>query len=192
MHIGYARVSTDEQSLDLQIDALVKAGVDADHIYRDKASGSRRDRPQLKAVLERLQPGDTLVIWKMDRLSRSLLDLLNLLRELGARGVAFHSLTEKIDTSTAIGRCIMHVIAAFAEFEKEQLKERVNAGLRAARKAGRIGGRRFKFSAEQQQHIIELIDAGKTAGEVARLFKVHPATIGRLLHRRQLVQEQIA
>jgi DNA invertase Pin-like site-specific DNA recombinase len=134
MLIGYARVSTSDQNLDLQLNALRAAG--AEQIITDEASGSRVDRPGLRDLFKVLRAGDTLVVWKLDRLSRSLRDLLDLINQLQGRDVGFQSLTEKIDTTTAGGKLIFHVIGALAEFERGMIVERTNAGLDAARKRG--------------------------------------------------------
>ena len=140
MNIGYARVSTDEQNLDLQIDALTKAG--CDQIFRDEGiSAVAKSRPQFTAALEALRPGDRLVIWKMDRAFRSLLDALNVLEDLEQRGNAFHSLTEAIDTQTPMGRFAYQIINAFGELERALISERTKAGMKAAKERGVHVGR---------------------------------------------------
>jgi DNA invertase Pin-like site-specific DNA recombinase len=147
-------------------------------------SGGRWDRPELQRLLDQLRKGDVLVVWKLDRLSRSLRDVLTLMERLGAAGEGFRSLTEAIDTTTPAGRMMMQMVGAFAEFERAMLRERTKAGLDAAREEGRIGGRRPKLSAQQQAEIRKMITRGdKTAADAGRLFKVHPATISRLLAR---------
>ncbi|MGO9266095.1 MAG: recombinase family protein [Candidatus Binataceae bacterium] len=182
MQIGYARVSTDDQDTAAQAAALKAAG--CDRIYREKASGGRWDRPELHRLLDQLRKGDVLVVWKLDRLSRSLRDVLTLMERLGAAGAGFRSLTEAIDTTTPAGRMMMQMVGAFAEFERAMLRERTKVGLDAAREEGRIGGRRPKLSAQQESEIRKMITRGdKTAADAARLFKVHPATISRLLAR---------
>lgn len=182
MHIGYARVSTDDQDATAQVAALKAAG--CERIYREKASGGRWDRPELQRLLDQLRKGDVLVVWKLDRLSRSLRDVLTIMDRLGESGAGFCSLTEAIDTTTAAGRMMMQMVGAFAEFERAMLKERTKAGLDAAREEGRIGGRRPKLSHQQQSEIRKMISTGdKTAADAARLFKVHPATVSRLLAR---------
>ena len=182
MQIGYARVSTDDQDTAAQAAALKTAG--CERIYREKASGGRWDRPELQRLLDQLRPGDVLVVWKLDRLSRSLRDVLTLMERLAEAGAGFRSLTEAIDTTTPAGRMMMQMVGAFAEFERAMLRERTKAGLDAAREEGRIGGRRPKLSAQQQSEIRKMITKGdKTAADAARLFKVHPATISRLLTR---------
>jgi DNA invertase Pin-like site-specific DNA recombinase len=139
MLIGYARVSTTEQNLDLQKDALHAAG--CERIFTDTASGAKADRPGLAAALEHCRKGDTLVVWKLDRLGRSLPHLVETVRELLDRGVGFKSLQEAIDTTTSGGKLIFHIFASLAEFERDIIRERTNAGLTAARARGRVGGR---------------------------------------------------
>lgn len=180
MLIGYARVSTDDQDTAAQVTALKVAG--CERIYREKASGGRWDRPELHRLLDQLRKGDVLVVWKLDRLSRSLRDVLVLMERLADVKAGFRSLTEAIDTTTPAGRMMMQMVGAFAEFERAMLKERTKAGLDAARQEGRIGGRRPKLSAQQQTEIRKMVAKGdKTAADAARLFKIHPATVSRLL-----------
>jgi DNA invertase Pin-like site-specific DNA recombinase len=182
MQIGYARVSTDDQDTAAQAAALKAAG--CERIYREKASGGRWDRPELHRLLDQLRKGDVLMVWKLDRLSRSLRDVLTLMERLAEAGAGFRSLTEAIDTTTPAGRMMMQMVGAFAEFERAMLRERTKAGLDTAREEGRIGGRRPKLSTQQQAEIWKMITRGdKTAADAARLFKVHPATISRLLAR---------
>jgi DNA invertase Pin-like site-specific DNA recombinase len=181
--IGYARVSRAEgQDLAPQVSALEAAG--CRRIHEERASGGRWDRPELAHLLGRLTAGDVPVAWKLDRLSRSLKDLLLILERITAAGAGFRSLTEAIDTTTPAGRMMMQIIGAFAEFEWTVLKERTLAGLKAAREAGRIGGRRRALNPEQRQEVVKLVTGGhKTAAPAARLFNVHPATVSRLLRR---------
>src|ERR1700738_1174157 len=180
MLIGYARVSTNDQDTAAQVTALKAAG--CERTYREKASGGRRDRPELHRLLDQLRKEDVLVVWKLDRLSRSLRDVLTIMERLGETKAGFRSLTEAIDTTTPAGRMMMQMVGAFAEFEKAILKERTKAGLDAARKQGRIGGRRPKLRPNQQDEIVTMVSAGtKTAADAARLFNVHPATVSRLL-----------
>jgi DNA invertase Pin-like site-specific DNA recombinase len=156
--IGYARVSMYNQDLALQFDALKAAGVIEGDIFVEKISGklSQSKRPQLQACLHSLKSGDCLIVWKLDRLGRSLRDLINIIQELEERKIRFSSLTETIDTSTPTGRLMFHMIAAFGEFERNLIKERSTAGLTAARERGRIGGRRYKLSQAQQKRLIGL------------------------------------
>lgn len=185
MHFGYARVSTEQQDTALQESSLLAAG--CERIYRETASGGRWDRPQLQRLLEQLRPGDVLTVWKLDRLSRSLRDLLLLLERIDAAQCGFRSLTEAIDTTTPAGRMMLQMLGAFAEFERAMLRERTSAGLAQARRDGRIGGRRPKLTTRQRDEIIRMVGSGeKTAADAARLFSVHPATISRLLTRTRL------
>jgi len=154
MRIGYTRVSKTDgsQALDLQIDALVKAGVSPKHIYSDKASGKKDDRPGLSNCLKALRHGDVLVVWKLDRLGRDLRHLVNTVQDLSERGIGFKVLTGKganIDTTSAGGNLIFGIFAALAEFERELIRERTKAGLAAARARGRSGGRKFALSKTQ-------------------------------------------
>jgi DNA invertase Pin-like site-specific DNA recombinase len=182
MLIGYARVSTDDQDTAAQVAALKAAG--CERIFREKASGGRWDRPELQRLLDQLRKDDVVVVWKLDRLSRSLRDVLTIMERLGEANAGFRSLTEAIDTTTAAGRMLMQMVGAFAEFERAMLRERTKAGLDAARQEGRIGGRRPKLSAQQQQEILKMVRRGdKSGAEVARLFEVHPATVSRMLAR---------
>ncbi len=182
MQIGYARVSTNDQDTAVQVAALKTAG--CERIYREKASGGRWDRPELHRLLDQLRKGYVLVVWKLDRLSRSLRDVLTIMERLGEAGAGFRSLTEAIDTTTPAGRMMMRMVGAFAEFERAMLKERTKAGLDAAREEGRIGGRRPKLTPQQQAEIQKMVSKGdKTAADAARLFKIHPATVSRLLAR---------
>ena len=147
MLIGYERVSTDDQNLALQNDALQAAG--CDKIFSDKMSGVKADRPGLQQALNYVRPGDTLVVWRLDRLGRSLKDLIALIEDLERRQIGFRSLQESIDTTTSGGKLIFHVFGALAEFERNLIRERTQAGLQAARARGRTGGRRQKLTPEQ-------------------------------------------
>ncbi len=144
MDIGYARVSTGEQTLDLQRDALAKAG--CDRVLEETASGAKADRPVLQEALAYARAGDTLVVWRLDRLGRSLPHLIETVAALAARGIGFKSLTEQIDTTTPGGKLIFHVFGALAEFERDLTRERTHAGLAAARARGRTGGRPKKLA----------------------------------------------
>src|SRR5271165_2625962 len=161
MNIGYARVSTDEQHTENQIEQLAKAGCDPKHIYKETASGGTWDRPQLHKALDHLRDGDVLVVWKLDRLSRSLSDLLRILERVDKAGASFKSLTETIDTSGPCGRLMMNMLGAFNQFEREIIKERTKLGLERARKEGRIGGGRFILSPKQQAEAIRQIQSGE-------------------------------
>lgn len=180
MRIGYARVSTQDQDPQVQLQALQAAG--CERIFQEKASGGRWDRPELLRLLDQLRPHDVVVVWKLDRLSRSLRDLLTLLDKIQTAQASFESVTEPIETATPAGRMMMHMLGSFAEFERAMLRERTQSGLALARQAGRVGGRRPKLTQGQQQEIVRLVHSGeKTAADAARLFRVHPATISRLL-----------
>jgi len=179
MNIGYARVSTDEQSTAAQIEALEKAGCDP--VYKEFASGGRWDRPKLQHILRHIQKGDVLVVWKLDRLTRSLSDLLRIMTSLEKAGAGFRSLTEAIDTTTPVGRMLAHVLGSFAEFERAILRERTKLGLARARAEGRIGGNRAKLTPFQQAEAKKILAVGdRTQSEVAELFQVHRSTISRL------------
>jgi len=180
MLVGYARVSTDDQSLDLQYDALTKAG--CERIFDDKASGARDDRPGLADALSHCRPRDVLCVYKLDRLGRSLRSLIAFVGELQKRQVEFRSLSDAIDTGTAAGRFFFHVMAALAEMERDLIRERTNAGLAAARARGRKGGRKPKLTAQQICHAHKLLaDPEVTIKEVAASLKVNRATIYRAL-----------
>ena len=176
MKIGYARVSTDDQTLDLQIDALQSAG--CERIYREHASGRSADRPELKQCLHALREGDTLVVWRLDRLGRSMKDLINAVTKLEVDGVAFCSVTENLDTSTPTGKFIFHVFASLAEFERNVIRERTNAGLKSARARGRVGGRPSKLSDEDKDMICQLMsDNNNSPIRIAKRFKVSKSTV---------------
>lgn len=178
--LGYARVSREEgQSVQAQVRALKAAG--AQKVFQEGGSGGRWDRPELHRVLDQLRPGDVLVVWKLDRLSRSLKDLLHVLEKLDMAGAGFRSLTENIDTTTSAGRMMMQMVGVFAEFERAMIRERTKVGLSAAREQGRVGGRRPKLSSTQRKEAKAMADGGRTNAEIARLFGVHPSTMCRLL-----------
>ncbi|AFZ69755.1 recombinase family protein [Deinococcus peraridilitoris] len=180
--IGYARVSTDDQTTDLQLDALKGAGVLK--VYQETASGGRWDRPELHRMLEFLREGDIVVVWKVDRLSRSLADLVRIMEMIKARGARLKSLTEPIDTSTPAGEAMMQLIGVFAQLERANLRERTHAGIKAARAKGVKFGRPSKLSEAQRQDIIRRVSAGDlTAAEAARLYGVNPTTIARVIKR---------
>ncbi|MHB8629198.1 MAG: recombinase family protein [Aggregatilineales bacterium] len=152
MKIGYARISTQDQELALQLDALEKA--ECEKTYREKFTGSTKERPQLQKMLEQLRQGDVVVIWKLDRLARSLTDLVDLVNLIQARGAALYSLNDQIDTTTPHGKFTFHLFAALAEFERDIIRERTNAGLAAARARGRNGGRPKGLSKKAQHTAI--------------------------------------
>lgn len=181
--VGYARVSTLDQDPQLQIDALLDAGVDERQLFQDKASGSTKVRPALQEVLEYLKSKDVLVVWRLDRLGRSLLDLISIITELEKRGIGFMSLTENIDTTTAGGKLIFHIFGALAEFEREMIRERTIAGLKAARKQGRVGGRPRSLSSEQVDLLKSLREEGKEVSSIARMLNTSRFTVYRELQK---------
>ena len=146
MLVGYARVSTQEQDLQLQIDALEKIG--CERIYTEKASGAQRNRPELRAALNYIREGDTLVVWKLDRLARSLKQLIDTIEDLDSRKIHFKSITESMDTTTTGGRLIYHIFAALSEFERAVIRQRTKAGLQAAKRMGKFGGRPRALSSQ--------------------------------------------
>lgn len=177
MMIGYARVSTSDQDCALQVSALTDAG--CERICTEKASGGRWERLEQR-MLDQLRPGDAVVVWRLDRLSRSLKDLLTILEKFEQQGVSFVSLTESLDTTTASGRAMMHMVAVFAEFERSLIRERTRAGLIQARKNGRVGGRPCRLTAELKAEALRMVQSGRSKADVARLFQVHPSIISRL------------
>lgn len=177
MLIGYARVSTEDQNLDLQTDALAAAG--CARLYTDRLSGSVANRPGLLDALTQLRAGDTLVIWKLDRLGRSVKQLVELVGSLQEKGVHFRSLTDGIDTSTSAGRFFFHVMAAMAEMERDLIRERTTAGLAAARARGRQGGRPKIMTDAKISAAKKLMDAGTASIDVARSLGVSRATLYR-------------
>lgn len=180
MLLGYARISTDDQDTAAQVAALQAAG--AGRIFTERASGARWDRPELHRLLDHLRARDVLPVWKLDRLSRSLKDLLHIMDRVDAVGAGFRSLTEAIDTNTPAGRMMMQMVGAFAEFERAMVRERTRAGLAAAAAQGRKGGRRPKLTAEQWELLARLVlDGERTGSEAARLFRVDPATVSRIV-----------
>ncbi len=175
--IGYARVSTDDQNLHLQRDALAAAGCEI--IYEDKASGKNAARPELDNCLKALRPGDTLVVWRLDRLGRSLADLVSVVTHLvDERRIGFLSLQERIETNSASGKLVFHVFAALAEFERNLISERTKAGLEAARARGRLGGRKPKLQKKDIREIRALLKDGSIpVSDVARRYGVSRTTI---------------
>ncbi|BCA63441.1 resolvase [Sphingomonas sp. HMP9] len=185
MLVGYMRVSTndDRQSVDLQRDALLGAGIDERHLHQDRASGVRDDRPGLKACMTDLREGDVLVVWKLDRLGRSLSHLIRIVEELKQRGVAFRSLTEAIDTTNAHGSFLFNLFGTLAEYERALITERVNAGLAAARRRGRKGGRPPTIDAEKIDQILAALEGGTSKASICRSFKVPRSTLIDMLKR---------
>lgn len=179
MLVGYARVSTEDQNLDLQADALKSAG--CEHLFTDQLSGAAKNRPGLVEALKYLRQGDTLVVWKLDRLGRTVKGLVDLVECLQEKGIQFRSLTDGIDTSTSAGRFFFHVMAALAQMERELIRERTNAGLKAARARGRLGGRKPKMDDSKVKSAKHLLDSGVPAREVAKNLGVSRATLYRAI-----------
>lgn len=180
MLLGYARVSTDEQDTRLQRDALERAG--CERIYEEKASGAKANRPELTKLLDHTRKGDVIIVWRLDRLGRSLSQLIKTANLLKERGVELRSLTEQIDTTTASGRLQFHLFGTLAEFEVDLIRQRVNAGLSAARARGRLGGRKKKLKDSDIEKARVLLDSGKySMGQVARELKVSYTTLWRVL-----------
>lgn len=185
MKIGYARVSTADQSLDLQIDALRAAGCDPDRIYTEKTSGAKDDRAILERVMDMLRPGDVLYVYKLDRLARSTIKLISTLNDVQARGAAFVSLNDNIDTTTAAGKAMFGMLAVFAEFERNVIVERTKAGLAASRARGRNGGRP-RTDVKKVSQALKLYDA-KTMSvvEITEATGVTKATLYRAIKERK-------
>ena len=185
MLVGYMRVSsdTDRQSTDLQRDALLEAGVDARHLFEDHASSAKDDRTGLTQALEFVTTGDVFVVWKLDRLGRSLSHLLAIVNTLKERQVAFRSLTEGMDTTTASGELLFHLFGALAQYERALIQERVVAGLAAARRRGRVGGRPPIIVGEKLDAIIAALDGGMSKAAVCRNFGVKRTTLIETLAR---------
>ena len=183
MLIGYARVSTGDQNLDLQLDALQLAGCNP--ILFDKASGAKTDRPELQRALEMCHDGDTLVVWKLDRLGRSLQHLIQVVMELNQRGVGFKTVCDGIDTTTSSGKLVFHIFAALAEFERSLIRDRTLAGLKAARERGRVGGRPKAMTPEKAAVANKMLAAGSLASDVASILGVSKATLWRHLRAKK-------
>lgn len=182
MLIGYARVSTQDQDPSLQLDALRAAG--CEEIFEERLSGRNREREQLEQCLRTLRKGDILTVWRLDRLGRSLKDLVEIITTLDERGVGFQSLTENIDTTSAGGRLVFHIFGALAEFEHTLIRERTMAGLAAARARGRKGGRKPSLSkADVKKAAAMLLDPEMTKAEVAKHFGVSRVTLNESLKR---------
>lgn len=179
MLIGYARVSTQDQNLQLQLETLRQAG--CQKVFEDQVSGTRAERPGLAKAREMLREGDTLVVWKLDRLGRSVKQLVDLVGELQQQGVQFKSLTDAIDTGTPSGRFFFHVMASLAEMERDLIIERTRAGLEVARQLGRKGGRKPKMNASKIESARKLLASGVPPRDVARNLGVSVATLYRWL-----------
>lgn len=186
MQIGYARVSTQDQELSLQLDALESLG--CKKIYREKITGASRERPELERMLDQLRDGDVVVVWKLDRLARSLKDLVSLVNEIDEKGGALHSLNDQIDTTTPHGKFTFHVFAALAEFERDIIRERTKAGLAAARARGRKGGRPKGLSKKAQHTAIiaEKLyqDGDLTVKQICEQLSISKGTLYNYLRHR--------
>lgn len=184
MKVGYARVSTKDQNLHLQEDALKSAG--CEEIFTDIASGSKSQRPGLEKALEFIRSGDTLVVWKLDRLGRSIQHLIETVSMLNKRKVAFKSLQESIDTASSGGKLIFHMFSALAEFERDLIRERTDAGLKAARARGRMGGRPSLLDNRQIKRMIEMYEEEKnTVAEICKIYEISRPSFYNYLKRQK-------
>lgn len=182
MLIGYVRVSTSDQNLDLQLDALKQIG--CDKIYKDIASGAKADRVGLAEVLKYIRKGDTLVVWRLDRLGRSLRHLIDTINQINDQGSYFRSIQESIDTSTSGGKLIFHIFGALAEFERDIIRDRTNAGLEAARKRGRFGGRPKKMDKKKIALAKTLMaDKSNSINDICEILHISKATLYRCLKK---------
>ncbi len=184
MKIGYARVSTRDQNLDLQTDALKKAGCDDTYIYKEQVSGGTRERPELQKLLGQLRQGDVVVVWKLDRLGRSLGDLVHLVNEIQGKGAGLHSLHDNIDTTTPTDKLTFHIFAAIAEFERDIIRERTKAGLESARVRGRMGGRPRGLSKEAQVKAAaaaSLYSQKRSVAEICKTLSISKKTLYKYL-----------
>lgn len=183
MRIGYARVSSDDQEMALQLDALAKSG--CERVFSEKVSTGRDQRPQRDECLQTLRAGDTLVVWRLDRLGRSMAELVAIVNGLAKRGVIFESLTERIDTSSASGEFTFHLFAALAQFERQIIKERTKAGLEAARARGRRGGRQPKVTPKAKREMAALYASGtSTVSEICDRYEITRSTFYRAVLER--------
>ena len=183
MLVGYARVSTDEQNVSPQVDALKKAG--CQRMFQDKGSGAKSERPGLKEALEYLRKGDTLLVWRLDRLGRSLRHLIDTVKALEERGIGFRSLQESIDTTTSGGRLVFHIFGALAEFERSLIRERTRAGLAAARARGRRGGRPRALRGKKVELAYKLYDEKQhTVKEICQILDISKPTLYAQLRQR--------
>jgi DNA invertase Pin-like site-specific DNA recombinase len=179
MKIGYARVSTNQQDTKLQLDALREAG--CEKIYEEKISGGKTDRPELNQCLKAMNPNDVLVVWKLDRLGRSLQHLIEIINQLEFENKGFHSLTESIDTTTPTGKLVFHIFASLAEFEKSLIRQRVMAGLEAARKSGTKFGRPNALAQKDKEMAITMFNGGATKNDIAKHFGITRQTVYSIL-----------
>lgn len=181
---GYARVSTDEQDTALQLDALARAGVPPENVTQEKRSGAA-ERPKLRRLLDQVKRGDVIVVYKLDRFSRSLIDLLGIINRLEARGATFRSITEAIDTSTPAGRMMLAMLGAFSEFERGMIRERSIAGQKAARARGRHPGRRRVLTKDEEGEVVRLylLRDGHTHASLGKRFGVSESAVKRAIYR---------
>lgn len=183
--VGYARISTITQNLEMQIDDLKAQG--CEKIYSDVKTGSDIEREQLKICLDFLRTGDTLIIWKLDRLARSVKDLLKIFSDLNERGVHIKSIKEQIDTTTPMGKFTFHIMASMIEMERDVIRERTFAGLKSARARGRVGGRRAKLKGTDLEMMLDMYKSNKYyVSQIAKQFKVSPTTIHKIVKERKL------
>lgn len=187
--IGYARVSTGDQDTALQIDALQRAG--CKRTFEDRASGSKTDRPGLAEAMRYLRDGDTLVVWKLDRLGRSMSHLIDVIADLDASGIGFRSITENIDTTTSGGRLVFHLFSALAQFERDLIRERTRAGLRAAEERGRRGGRQAVVTPEKLAKARQHLAAGLNVREAAARVKVGKTALYEALKAEKAVTSSV-
>lgn len=185
MLIGYMRVSSDSdrQTTDLQKDSLLKAGIDERHLFEDRMSGAKDNRPGLNKALEFLKKGDVLVVWKLDRLGRSLPHPVKIIEELRDKGIGFKSLTENMDTTTPQGELFFHMFGALAQYERSLARERIMAGLEAAQKRGRKGGRPRALSQEKIEIILSMLKDGASKAQICRTFSIPRSTLYDALDR---------
>jgi DNA invertase Pin-like site-specific DNA recombinase len=186
--LGYARVSTIDQSLDLQVDALIDQGVEERDIFKEKLTGSRKDRPELDKLLQYAKPGDTIVVWKLDRIGRSLKHLIDIMEHLENQGIQFISINDQIDTTTATGKLIFHMMAALSQFEREMIIERTKAGLKAARARGKLGGRPTKDT-NSIELALKMYDDKYPIEQIVKATGVSKTSLYRYLNKRE--EEQI-
>jgi DNA invertase Pin-like site-specific DNA recombinase len=182
--VAYVRVSTHEQNLELQIEAMERHGYDM--LYQEAVSGAKADRPQFEKCLNYLRKGDTLVVWRLDRFGRTLRRTLELVEELESKGVQFKSLLDKFDTSTASGRMFFHLCAVFAEYERNIMLERTYAGLAAAKAQGRVGGRKRSMSPGKIAKAVDLHNRGVSAKDIAAMMKCSKSTVFKYLQEEKL------
>ena len=184
MKVGYCRISTHDQCLAMQQDALKESG--CEEIYSDIASGTKSERPGLEQAISFLREGDTLIVWQLDRLGRSIQHLIQTIQSLNNRKIGFQSLRENIDTTTSGGKLIFHIFGALAEFERELIRERTNAGLKAARARGRLGGRPSLLDNKQVLRLVELYDEGKSSvNEICKIFGISRPSFYNYLNKRK-------